>query len=89
MEQAGGCFIAKLDNSSRDNRNSITYLLKLRQINKQKEMAFRLIDDHLQQSQLKLKNKKSIFLDEALAAHYKKDDKRIIYNGMNPGVPMW
>ena len=87
MEQAGGCFIADLDNSSRDNRNSITYLLKLREINKQKELAFRLISDQLQQSQLKLKKKKSIFLDEALAAHYKKDEKRLIYHGMDPGVP--
>ena len=88
MEQAGGCFIADLDNSSRDNRNSITYLLKLREINKQKELAFRLISDQLQQSQLKLKKKKSIFLDEALAAHYKKDEKRLIYHGMDPGVPL-
>lgn len=89
MEQAGECFIANLDNSSRDNRNSIAYLLKLREINRQKELAFRLIDDQLQQSQLKLKKKKSIFLDEALAAHCKKVERRAIYHGMDAGVRLF
>lgn len=69
----GGNYIASLNNSSRDNRKSIAYLLKLRDINKQKELAFRLIDDELKRSQLKLKKKKSIFIDSALAVHNKKN----------------
>jgi hypothetical protein len=86
VEQVGGCFIANLDKSSKDNRKSIAYLLKLREINRQKETTFRLLDDELKQSQLKLRKKKSIFLDSALAAHSKQTEKRQIYHGMDASV---
>lgn len=82
----GGNYIASLNNSSRDNRKSIAYLLKLRDINKQKELAFRLIDDELKKSQLKLKKKKSIFIDSALSAHNRKDQRLQIYHGMDASV---
>lgn len=61
MERVGHSFISHLAGSD-NNRSSLSYLFKLQEINRQKETAFRLLSDERQQSHLKLKKKKSIFL---------------------------
>jgi hypothetical protein len=44
-EQVGDSYITNLKNSSVSNKKSIAYLFKLKEINKQKEQAFRLLGD--------------------------------------------
>jgi hypothetical protein len=88
VEQVGSNFIANLRLSSNDNKKSISYLMKLRDINRQKDLAFRLLHEQMEKSQLKLRKKKSIFLDEALMAHSKRKERQPIYNGMDAKVSM-